>query len=76
MTQRDKRTWSRCLLWHGWLPSLDSNGDWAAGVGGSASRILEASLGNYSPRFLEAWVDSEEFKSGTTSGQPNANPNV
>ena len=59
-----------------WLPSLDSNGDWAVGAGGAAARVLEASLGGYSPHVLEAWVDSEEFKSGTTSGQPHANPDV
>ena len=23
LIQRDKRTWPRCLLWHGWLPALD-----------------------------------------------------
>ena len=51
-------------------------GNWAVGAGGAAARVLEASLGGYSPHVLEAWVDSEEFKSGTTSGQPNANPDV
>ena len=64
------------MLWHGWLPSLDSNGNWAVGAGGSVSRVLEASLGSYSPHQPEAWVGSEEFTSGTTSGQPDANPNV
>ena len=22
LIQKDKRTWPRCLLWHGWLPAL------------------------------------------------------
>ena len=76
LIQRDKSNWPRCLLWHGWLPSLDSNGDWAVGAGGAAARVLEASSGGYSPHVLEAWVDSEEFESETTSGQPNANLDV
>ena len=32
----DRRRWSRCLLWHGWLPGLTSAGvrdPWAASLG-------------------------------------------
>ena len=45
LIQRDKRTWPRCLLWHGWLPALGCNGGWAIGASGSVSRNEENKLG-------------------------------
>ena len=47
----DKGNWSRCLLWHGWLPMLSGvNGasPWAASASESASYFVEAALGSYS----------------------------
>ena len=76
LIQRNKRTWPRCLHWHGWLPALGCDEDWAVGVGGSVSRVLETKLGGYSPFQLDGLVGSEEFVSGTTFSQPAANPDV
>ena len=48
LMQRDKRTWPRCLLWHGWSPALDwlhSVGAWAVGPGRVAASIIESRLG-------------------------------
>ena len=63
-----------------WLVAcLGSHGGWAVGAGGSVSGVLEARLGEeegYSTHHLGEWVGSEEFVSGTTSGQPAANPDV
>ena len=41
---RDRSNWSRCLLWHGWLPGLGVAGEhdpWAASLGQLASGSLE-----------------------------------
>ena len=67
LTQRDTRTWPRCLLWHGWLPASDSTGRWAVGVGETAANILESPLGGYFPHNLEDSAALEEFVSGTGS---------
>ena len=67
LIQRDKRTWPRCLLWHGWLPAMDSAGGWAVGVGGTAANILESRL----PHSLENWAAS-----GAGSGDLAAEPDV
>ena len=76
LIQRDKRTWPRCLLWHGWLLALDSNGGWAVGVGEPPASILESRLGVSVPHHLGDWFGSEEFVSGTGSGHLAANPDV
>ena len=55
---RDKRTWPRCLLWHGWLPALDGvnlAGGWAVGPGRVASNVLETRLGGCVPHTLDGW---------------------
>ena len=60
----DKGHWSRCLLWHGWLPLLSGvNGasPWAADASESAGNMLEAALGSYSSRILSEWSVPEEF---------------
>ena len=44
----DRSTWPRCLLWHGWLPGLNSGGgrsSWAASFGQLACCKLERRLG-------------------------------
>ena len=48
-----KRTWSRCLLWRGWLPALDGlhpGGGWAVGPGRVNASILETRLGGHVPQ--------------------------
>ena len=47
---RDRSTWPRCLLWHGWLPCLSTAGERdpsAACVGQLAHRSLEQIVGAY-----------------------------
>ena len=47
---RDRSSWPRCLLWHGWLPVLSTAGErdpWAACLDHLADRSLERGLGAY-----------------------------
>ena len=47
----DKGHWLRCLLWHGWLPTLSGvNGafPWAASASERAGYLFETALGCYS----------------------------
>ena len=76
LVQRDKRTWPRCLLWHGWLPALDGAGCWADGPRGGASNVLESRLVVYLPHELGDWAGSEDFASGVGSGRLAHNPDV
>ena len=55
LIQMDKRTWPRCLLWHGWLPALDVLGNWATGPHDSAVNVIESHLGWLCWRWLE-WL--------------------
>ena len=44
LLSRDRATWPRCLLWHGWLPGLTSRAigtPWAVASSGLASSCLE-----------------------------------
>ena len=46
----DRSTWPRCLLWHGWLPGLNSGGgrsSWAVCFGQLACCKLERRFGAY-----------------------------
>ena len=47
LIQMDKRTWPRCLLWHGRLPAQDTLGDWANGSPSLAANVIESRLGGY-----------------------------
>ena len=51
----DKGYWSRCLLWHGWLPMLpgvEGASLWAADASESASYLVEVALGSYSSSLI------------------------
>ena len=72
LIQRDKRTWHRCLLWHGWLLALDGAGSWAVGP----ANILESRLGGYAPHVLGGWVASQESVAGVGSGALSADRDV
>ena len=46
----DRTDWSRCLLWHGWLPGLSSctvGSPWAVAASDLACNNLEKALGPY-----------------------------
>ena len=48
LTSLDRSKWTRCLLWHGWLPGLSGAGDsdpWASSFGDLAFRELRTVLG-------------------------------
>ena len=63
LMRMDKAHWSRCLLWHGWLPMLSGvNGasPWAADASESAFHLVETALGRCSSNLLVEWVQSEE----------------
>ena len=76
LIQRDKRSWPRCLLWHGWLHAPDSSGRWAVGLGRVAADVLWSRLGGYIPHSLEDWAGAGDFVSGTGSGALSVNPDV
>ena len=53
-----KASWSRCLLWHDWLPLLSGiNGGspWAQTPSEGAVDLLECALGRYSSSQLSEW---------------------
>ena len=53
-----KTEWPRCLLWHGWLPSLSGNvtgSPWAVNPADDMFRQLESSLGFYCPDMIDEW---------------------
>ena len=58
LTEMDKTSWPRCLLWHGWLPLLSGiNGGspWAQTPAEGAVNLLECALGRYSSGQLTEW---------------------
>ena len=64
LMRMDKSHWPRCLLCHGWLPSLSGvNGHslWAESAAEGAGNLLERSLGSYSSRQLREWEVPAEF---------------
>ena len=76
LIQRDKRTWPRCLLWHGWLLALDLLGDWAGRPPTLAVNVLESLLGGYTGEDLNGWAATGVWLAGVRSGVPCANPDV
>ena len=64
----DKRTWPRCLLWHGWLPALDTRGDWATGSLSIAVNVIESRLGGYTGEDLNGWVATDIWLAGVRAG--------
>ena len=76
LIQMDKRTWPRCLLWHGWLPALDDLGNWATGPHDSAVNVIESRLGGYAAEGLNGWVTTDVWLAGVRTGDSCANPDV
>ena len=61
---REKSSWPRCLLWHGWLPALACTGGaspWAASADDVACSRLERLLGSYSEGVCREWVPPDHF---------------
>ena len=76
MIQRDKRTWPRCLVWHGWLPALDGSGGWAGRPPTLAANILESRLGGYVCEDFNGWSISEDWVQSVGTGSLSATPDV
>ena len=77
LIQMDKRTWPRCLLWHGWLPALDIWGEGGIGLLGPTLLLLiviESRLGGYVGEDLNGWAATGVWLAGVQAGAPCANP--
>ena len=64
---RDRSTWPRCLLWHGWLPCLSTAGERdpsAACVGQLAHTSLEQIVGAYPSDASGFWTPPDFFLIG------------
>ena len=78
LVQLDRSSWPRCLLWHGWLPSLSSrrtHSPWAVAEVDSVDATLETALGAY-PLPGELWrpgCDPEDISAlaEDVPGHPN-----
>ena len=60
----DKSAGPRCLLWHGWLPSLACLGGgspWADSAEDIGFNRLECALGSYIDAFCREWVSGDLF---------------
>ena len=61
---RDRSSWPRCLLWHGWLRALACAGGaapWATSGEDIACAGLERLLGSYSEENCRDWVPPDSF---------------
>ena len=79
LMRMDKAHWPRCLLWHGWLPTLSGvNGasPWAADASESAVHLVEVALGRYSPGLLAEWSPPGEFDALAAASRMPSDPNV
>ena len=79
LLSRDKRSWPRCLLWHGWLPALACTGGashWAASVDDVACARLERLLGSCSEEVCRGWVPSDHFVGDVASSDVSDHPDV
>ena len=79
LMRMDKSQWSRCLLWHGWLPFLsgvDGDSPWAVTAGEAAVNMLECSLGSYSAQVFCDWEASAGVDWDVAASRLPANPDV
>ena len=79
LMRMDKGHWSRCLLWHGWLPMLSGiNGAslWAASASESASYLVEAALGSYSSGMITEWGLPDDYDRDRVASLVPDQPNV
>ena len=64
LLSRDKSTWPRCLVWHGWLPALASAGGdspWADSVQDILYNKLHCAYGAYTDNILYDWNVDQHF---------------
>ena len=76
---RDKSSWPRCLLWHGWLPALACAGGaspWATSGEDIACARLERLLGSDSEENCRDWVPPDRFVEDVVSSDVSDHPDV
>ena len=69
LVKQDRSEWSRCLLWHGWLPGLSPRQfgtPCAVAAGDLASNNLESSLGAYPLLGDTAWCSNGTLRMFST----------
>ena len=79
LMRMDKAHWPRCLLWHGWLPTLSGvNGasPWAIDASESAAYLVEVALGRYSSSWVAEWDLSLDFDHDDAAASLTDHPNV
>ena len=79
LMREDKAHWSRCLLWHCWLPMLcgvNGASPWAADASESAFYFVEAALGRYSSGLVSEWSLPYDFDAGEVSARMPDSPDV
>ena len=79
LMREDKAHWSRCLLWHGWLPMLSGvNGalPWAADASERAHHLVETALGRYSSGLVSEWSLPDGFDADEVAARMCVDPEV
>ena len=79
LMREDKAHWPRCLLWHGWLPTLSGvNGasPWAVDATESAAYQVEVSLGRYSSNLVADWELPDDFDPVDAAASLTDHPDV
>ena len=75
LMRMDKGHWPRCLLWHGWLPTLSEvpgASPWAPSAPESASYLVEAALGCHSSGLVPEWSPPDDCdRVGVASSVPD-----
>ena len=75
----DRNKWSRCLLWHGWLPGLSGLRDknpWASSVGDLAFSHLERCLGAYPADSSCSWTPPEYWDADDIALEMSDHPKI
>ena len=79
LMREDKAHWPRCLLWHGWLPTLSGVSGasrWAVDATESAFYLLETALGRYSSGLVSEWSLPDSFDADEVSARMPDAPKV
>ena len=72
----DRSKWPRCLLWHGWLPSLSDKNPWASSFGDLAFSHLERCLGAYPADFSSPWTPPDYWDADDVALEVSDHPNI
>ena len=67
LMRMDKGHWPRCLLWHGWLPTLSGASTWTTSADESARYLVEVALGCYSSGLFAQWSPLDGFDDAETA---------